>query len=71
MTAEVIRQIAILIAPFMPRSAAKLLDLLSVPAGERQFRELGGARRISAGACMPAPIAVFPRYVDSEGSAQT
>ncbi len=70
-TAEVIRQIAILIAPFMPRSAAKLLDLLSVPAGERQFRELGGARRISAGACMPAPIAVFPRYVDSEGSAQT
>jgi methionyl-tRNA synthetase len=70
-TAEVIRQIAILVTPFMPRSAAKLLDLLAVPAGERQFSEVGGARRISAGACMPAPIAVFPRYIDSEGSAQT
>src|SRR5262249_20704170 len=31
-TAEVIRQVAILAQPFMPRSAAKLLDLLAVPA---------------------------------------
>jgi methionyl-tRNA synthetase len=70
-TAEVIRQVAILAQPFMPVSAAKLLDLLAVPAEERQFPELGGARRIAAGAALPAPSAVFPRYVDSEGSAQT
>jgi methionyl-tRNA synthetase len=70
-TAEVIRQVAILCTPFMPSSAAKLLDLLAVPAGERQFRDLGGARRIAAGAALPAPSAVFPRYVDSEASAQT
>jgi methionyl-tRNA synthetase len=70
-TAEVIRQVAILAQPFMPVSAAKLLDLLAVPAEERQFLELGGARRIAAGAALPAPSAVFPRYVDSEGSAQT
>ena len=31
-TAEVLRQIAILAQPFMPASAAKLLDLLAVPA---------------------------------------
>ena len=30
-TAEVLRQIAILAQPFMPESAAKLLDLLAVP----------------------------------------
>jgi len=70
-TAEVIRQVAILAQPFMPASAAKLLDLLAVPAEERQFSELGGARRIAAGAQLPAPSPVFPRYVDSEGSAQT
>jgi methionyl-tRNA synthetase len=69
-TAEVIRQIAILSAPFMPSSADKLLDLLAIPAGERHFDVLGGNHRIAAGAALPAPSAVFPRYVDSEGSAQ-
>jgi methionyl-tRNA synthetase len=70
-TAEVTRQVAILCSPFMPRSAKKLLDLLAVPAEERRFCDLGGARRIVAGAALPAPSAVFPRYVDSEASAQT
>jgi len=70
-TAEVIRQVAVLAQPFMPRSAAKLLDLLAVPAEERLFRELGGARRIAGGTPLPAPSPVFPRYVDSEGSAQS
>jgi methionyl-tRNA synthetase len=70
-TAEVIRQVAILSLPFMPSSAAKLLDLLAVPASERQFSELGGGRRIAAGATLPAPSPVFPRYVDSEASAQS
>ena len=70
-TAEVIRQVALLSAPFMPSSAAKLLDLLAVPASERQFCELGGGRRIAAGAKLPAPSPVFPRYVDSEASAQS
>jgi len=70
-TVEVIRQAAILAQPFMPRSAAKLLDLLAVPAAERLFHALGGARRIAAGTSLPAPSPVFPRYVDSEGSAQS
>src|SRR4029077_20212624 len=54
-TAEVIRQVALLAQPFMPVSAAKLLDLLGVPAGERQFSELGGDRRVAPGATLPAP----------------
>ena len=71
-TAEVIRQVAILCQPFMPASAAKLLDLLAVPAGERQFDRLGKAdTRIAAGSALPAPAPVFPRYVEPEAAAKT
>ena len=48
-TAEVIRQVAILCQPFMPASAGKLLDLLGVPATERGFDMLGGAKRLAPG----------------------
>jgi methionyl-tRNA synthetase len=65
-TAEVIRQIAILVQPFMPASAAKLLDLLAVPAGQRSFLALGGKQRIAAGQKLPTPQPIFPRYVEPE-----
>ncbi|MFZ3336289.1 MAG: methionine--tRNA ligase, partial [Xanthobacteraceae bacterium] len=68
-TAEVLRQIAILALPFMPGSAGKLLDLLAVPANERTFAFLGGKHRIAAGAKLPAPAAIFPRYVEPESRA--
>jgi methionyl-tRNA synthetase len=67
-TAEVIRQVAILAQPFMPDAAGKLLDLLAVPASERDFAHLGGAHRIAAGATLPPPAPVFPRYVEPEAS---
>jgi methionyl-tRNA synthetase len=63
-TAEVLRQIAILATPFMPQSAGKLLDLLAIPEDERMFTRLGGQHRIAAGVKLPAPAAVFPRYVE-------
>jgi methionyl-tRNA synthetase len=63
-TAEVIRQIAILAQPVMPASSAKLLDSLGIPEGARDFAALGGATRIEAGTKLPAPVGVFPRYVD-------
>ena len=65
-TAEVIRQIAILAQPFMPVSSGKLLDLLGVPADERDFARLGGAHRLAAATTLPAPTPVFPRYVEPE-----
>jgi methionyl-tRNA synthetase len=68
-TAEVLRQIAILARPFTPASAEKLLDLLAVPTGERNFSFLGGKHRIAAGATLPAPVPVFPRYVEPAASA--
>jgi methionyl-tRNA synthetase len=68
-TAEVIRQVAILAQPFMPESAGRLLDLLGVPADERSFDKLGGPRRIAAGVALPAPAPVFPRYVEADAAA--
>jgi methionyl-tRNA synthetase len=68
-TAEVVRQIAILCQPFMPSSAAKLLDLIGVPADERTFDMLGGKQRLKSGTRVPPPKAVFPRYVEPEEKA--
>ena len=63
-TAEVVRQIAILTQPVMPEASAKLLDSLGIPAAARDFAHLGGAVRITAGAKLPAPVGIFPRYVE-------
>jgi methionyl-tRNA synthetase len=63
-TAEVVRQIAILAQPAMPAASAKLLDSLGIPADARDFAALGGTARIKPGTALPAPVPVFPRYVD-------
>jgi methionyl-tRNA synthetase len=65
-TAEVIRQVAILAQPAMPEAGAKLLDLLAVPPEARAFASLGAAGRLQAGVTLPPPQAVFPRYVEGE-----
>jgi methionyl-tRNA synthetase len=53
----------------MPASAAKLLDLLAVPAAEREFSALTAERRVKAGAMLPPPAPIFPRYVEAEEKA--
>jgi methionyl-tRNA synthetase len=63
-TAEVVRQIAILAQPVMPESSAKLLDSLGIPPDARDFAALGGATRIEAGIRLPPPVGIFPRYVE-------
>ncbi|SOC03613.1 methionine--tRNA ligase [Stappia indica] len=68
-TAEVIRQVAILGQPVIPTSAGKLLDLLAVPADARSFDRLGAGGRLAAGAELPKPEGVFPRYVEAEAPA--
>jgi methionyl-tRNA synthetase len=67
-TAEVIRQVAILAQPFIPDSAAKLLDILAVPENERSFAMLGGAHRLKSGSALPAPAPVFPRYIEKDAA---
>src|SRR3984957_11008912 len=61
-TAEVVRQVAILAQPVMPDASAKLLDSLGVAADARDFKAL--AKRLTAGTTLPAPVGVFPRYVE-------
>lgn len=68
-TAEIIRQIAILAQPVVPEAAAKLLDLLAVPKNERDFSTLGGSKRLAPGSSLPAPSGVFPRYVEPDATA--
>src|SRR6188472_623164 len=68
-TAEILRQVSILAQPFVPTSAAKLLDLLAVPAAEREFSALSAERRVKAGVTLPPPAPVFPRYVEAEEKA--
>ncbi|SCB40891.1 methionine--tRNA ligase [Rhizobium multihospitium] len=62
-TADVVRQISILLQPFMPESSSKLLDLIAIPADKRDFAALGEAGRLVAGTPLEAPKPVFPRYV--------
>jgi methionyl-tRNA synthetase len=63
-TAEVVRQIAILAQFAVPAASAKLLDILGIPdkTSSRNFAALGA--RITAGTVLPAPAPVFPRYVE-------
>jgi methionyl-tRNA synthetase len=68
-TAEVIRQVAILAQAVMPHSAGKLLDLLAVSQDERRFTMLGGSARLAPGSSLPAPSGVFPRYVEQDQTA--
>jgi methionyl-tRNA synthetase len=63
-TAEVVRQIAILAQPVMPESSARLLDMLGIPADLRNFAVLGGASRIKPGTQLPTPTGIFPRYIE-------
>ncbi len=68
-TAEVTRQIAILVQPVMPKSAGLLLDQLGVPQNERDFAALGVKGRLKPSVELPPPTPVFPRYVESEALA--
>jgi methionyl-tRNA synthetase len=69
-TAETIRRVALMCQPFMPTSAAKLLDLLDVPTDERAFEHAGEAHALKPGVPLPAPAAVFPRYVEPAAAEQ-
>jgi methionyl-tRNA synthetase len=62
---ESIADLAIAIAPVVPGSAAKLLDQMGVPAGERDFTSLADtgryARLAGSGFVLAPPTPIFPR----------
>ncbi|MEO9169275.1 MAG: methionine--tRNA ligase [Aestuariivirga sp.] len=63
-TAEVLRMIGLLVQPYVPASAAKLLDALAVPLDQRDFASFN--KRLVSGTALPAPQPIFPRYVEPE-----
>jgi methionyl-tRNA synthetase len=70
-TAEIVRQFAILAQPVMPELASRLLDLIVPAEAERRsFASLGPAGRLLPGTPIPEPQGVFPRYLDPEEQAK-
>ncbi|NDC56128.1 MAG: methionine--tRNA ligase, partial [Alphaproteobacteria bacterium] len=65
---ECVRQIAILLRPFMPTSMDAMLDQLAIGEGERGFSCLDHG--LVAGAALPVPQGVFPRYQVAEQAEQ-
>ncbi|MDO5633312.1 MAG: methionine--tRNA ligase [Micrococcus sp.] len=78
-TLQCVRRVALLVQPVMPESAARLLDLLGVPAegdAGRTNASGTGARSFAAfaedlvpGTALPQPAGVFPRHEDPASDA--
>jgi methionyl-tRNA synthetase len=56
---EVLKTVGILLQPFMPESAGRLLDQLGMV-------ERGIGAELAAGTVLPVPVGLFPRYVEVE-----
>ncbi len=67
--AETVRHIALLLQPFMPDSAARMLDQLAVPVDARTFAYCGVRGQLVSGVQLPKPEGIFPRYVVEEKGA--
>lgn len=63
--AEVIRQLGMVMQPFTPDAAGRLLDQLAVPTERRDFGHLGAENALVAGKALPRPVGIFPRLVDA------
>ena len=63
---EAIRQIAILVQPVMPASAARILDQLGIDPAHRDFSFLNGAVRLASGQQIAKPEPIFPRFVGED-----
>ena len=63
-TAEVVRQIAILAQFAMPEASAKMLDILGVSSEGTSRNFAAVATRIKPGTVLPAPAPIFPRYIE-------
>ncbi|HAD86369.1 MAG TPA: methionine--tRNA ligase [Rhodospirillaceae bacterium] len=73
--AETIRNVTIVLQPFMPDSCSKILDQLSVPTDKRSFSHLSSVDNLMdenslvPGTPLPKPEGAFPRFQDDEAGA--
>lgn len=58
---EVIRCLGIIIQPFVPASASKLLDQLKIAEGERDYSFINAKYALKPGTVIEQPQGVFPR----------
>ena len=63
-TAEVIRQIAILTQPVMPEASSKLLDMLGIPSDRARFRGFGRRDPDQGRHGTARADRIFPRYIE-------
>jgi methionyl-tRNA synthetase len=62
---EQIRKIAILLQPFVPAAAEKLLDQMAIPRDKRSIEDVAlQGITVAPGTPLPAPEGIFPRYVE-------
>jgi methionyl-tRNA synthetase len=64
--AETIRRVTLLVQPFMPESAGKILDQLAVSAEDRTYAAF--ERELAPGTVLPKPQGVFPRFVEPKAA---
>lgn len=64
--AETIRCLALIVQPFVPDSASKMLDQLGVPRDQRSFEFLNEKHALKPGTKLPAPQGIFPRIIEDE-----
>lgn len=62
--AEVIRCLGLIVQPFMPESASRMLDQLVIPVDQRGFECLNASHALKPGTKIPVPQGVFPRIVE-------
>ena len=61
---ELIRIFGILLQPFIPNSASKMLDLVSIPNDQRSFTNINDS--LQSGIKIDKPQVIFPRYVEQD-----
>ena len=65
--AESIRVLGLLVRPFMPESADKILDLVAITDEKRTYGAL--KTELVIGTELPKPEGIFPRFVEEENNA--
>ena len=69
--AETMRRLSILMQPFVPNAAARLLEQLAVAADGRTLDCLTPQHALIGGTPLPPPQGVFPRFGDPKGGKGT
>ncbi len=59
---ETIRNLGLLLLPFMPESAGKILNQLAIADDQRCFMSYGKQNQLKPNNTLPIPSGIFPRY---------